>query len=60
MVNVYNDYVNAKTRYATFGAVGSRLSDSLLAATITQMKEIAATNSNADAAYNVLFSRLLD
>jgi len=60
MLNVYNEYVDTKTRYATFGSVGTTLSDSLLAATIARMKEIAAVNSNANSAYNVLFSRLLD
>lgn len=60
MLNVYNEYTDTKTRYATFGSVGTTLSDSLLAATIARMKEIAAVNSNANSAYNVLFSRLLD
>jgi hypothetical protein len=60
MVNTYNEYVNTKARYATFGSVGANLSDSLLAATVGRMQQIASTNSNAQAAYNVLFSRLLD
>ena len=51
MVNVY---------YANFGSVGSTLSDSLLAGTIGRLQQIAATNTNATAAYNILFSRLLD
>lgn len=60
MVNVYNDYVTTKAQYANFGSIGTSLSDSLLAGTIGRMQEIAAGNSNASAAYNILFSRLLD
>lgn len=60
MVNVYNEYVTTKAQYANFGSVGSTLSDSLLAGTIGRLQQIAATNTNATAAYNILFSRLLD
>jgi hypothetical protein len=60
MLGIYNGYIEQKAQFALLGSVGSQLQDSALASTISQLEDISKTNSNAKAAYDILFSRLLD
>lgn len=60
MLGIYNGYVEQRAQFALLGTVGAQLQDSALASTISQLEDIAKTNSNAKAAYDILFSRLLD
>ena len=60
MLGIYNGYIQQKAQFALLGSVGSQLQDSELALTISRLEDIAKTNSNAKAAYDILFSRLLD
>ena len=60
MYDTYNNYISEKGKLQLLGSIGTQLQDSALSETIFKMEQIAATNSNAKAAYDILFSRLLD
>jgi hypothetical protein len=58
MVNLYNEYKLKKDRYDNISGLGF-LSKSVKERTIVQMRELALANENTQAAYDVLFGRLL-
>ena len=58
MVDLYNEYKDKKDRYDNISGL-TFLSKSLKERTIIQMRELALANENAQAAYDVLFGRLL-
>jgi hypothetical protein len=59
MVKAYSDY---KTQKEIFSLTGTNreLMDSIKSGTLTSIKELAKYNENTQAAYDVLFGRLLD
>ena len=58
MINVYNTYKSERERYELIGGL-SFLVDSSKDRAIARIRELARTNENTQAAYNVLFGRLL-
>ena len=58
MINAYNKYKEDRDRYELIGGL-SFLIDSSKDRAITRIRQLAATNENTQAAYNVLFGRLL-
>jgi hypothetical protein len=58
MLNLYNEYKEKKDRYDNISGL-TFLSKSLKERTIVQMRELALANENTQAAYDVLFGRLL-
>jgi hypothetical protein len=58
MVDLYNEYKDKKDRYDNISGL-TFLSKSLKERTIIQMRELALANENTQAAYDVLFGRLL-
>ena len=58
MVDLYNEYKDKKDRYDNISGL-TFLSKSLKERTIIQMRELALANENTQAAYEVLFGRLL-
>ena len=58
MINTYNKYKADRERYELIGGL-SFLVDSSKDRAIARIRELARTNENTQAAYNVLFGRLL-
>jgi hypothetical protein len=58
MINAYNKYKSDRERYELIGGL-SFLVDSSKDRAIARIRELARTNENTQAAYNVLFGRLL-
>ena len=58
MLDLYNEYKSKQDRYDNISGLGF-LSKSAKERTIVQMRELALANENAQAAYDVLFGRLL-
>jgi hypothetical protein len=58
MSKLYQTYQDNKAAYDQYGT-SAELSKVLKADTILQMKELAKYNENTQAAYDVLFGRLL-
>ena len=58
MVKVYNDYQNQKD-VMQFTKVSSEVEDAMKQSVISQLQQIATYNSNTQAAYDVVFSSLL-
>jgi hypothetical protein len=58
MINAYNKYKADRERYELIGGL-SFLVDSSKDRAIARIRELARTNENTQAAYNVLFGRLL-
>ena len=58
MVNLYNKYKEDRKRYESIGGLSFLISNSK-DKTIIRIRELAKTNENTQAAYNVLFGRLL-
>jgi hypothetical protein len=58
MVNLYQSYKNQRQSYDLVGG-SSDLIQSIKDSTILRMKDLAAFNENTQAAYDVLFGRLL-
>lgn len=58
MINVYNKYKADRERYELIGGLGFLVSSTKDKA-LSRLKELATTNENTQAAYNVLFGRLL-
>ena len=58
MLNTYQNYRNERDRYDAIGG-SQRYIDSVKSQTIIKMRELAKYNENTQAAYDVLFGRLL-
>jgi hypothetical protein len=58
MVNLYQSYKNQRQSYDLVGG-SSDLIQSIKDSTILRMKDLATFNENTQAAYDVLFGRLL-
>ena len=58
MVRLYTQYKEDRKRYETIGGLSFLVSNSK-DKTIIKLRELAKTNENTQAAYNVLFGRLL-
>ena len=58
MLDLYNEYKEKKDRYDNISGL-TFLSKSLKERTIVKMRELALANENTQAAYDVLFGRLL-
>jgi hypothetical protein len=58
MVKLYNQYKEDRKRYETIGGLSFLISNSK-DKTVLRLRELAKVNENTQAAYNVLFGRLL-
>jgi hypothetical protein len=58
MVKLYNQYKEDRKRYETIGGLSFLISNSK-DTTVLRLRELAKVNENTQAAYNVLFGRLL-